>query len=1015
MKRFNFCRDFFALFEKKRIFAAVFSDTFTTAMRHIIHSLTLAALSSLLLTGHTYAQEDTATTIDLQGQWQFQIDRQDEGKAQQWQSRTRLDDTITLPGSMLTRGKGDRPTVETQWVSSLYDSSFFYSPVMAKYRDPENFKPTFFLTPERHYVGVAWYNRLVALPTAAPKPDCRYLLYLERPHIETTLYVNGHEVGQQNSLCVAHEYDVTDYVKAGDNLLSLRIDNRLSVAPVGQDSHSVTDQTQGDWNGVVGRMELREVPAVRIVQADVYPHLASREAEVRLVVTGNGQPRQAQITLEATSDNTELRHRVAPQPYDVTLTGAVDTLTLTLPMGERMLTWDEFQPAIYDLTARLTTGAQAKAPSAQPAITSTAHTTFGMREFEIRGTMFYCNGREVQLRGTVENCDFPLTGYAPMDVESWMKVFETCRQWGLNHMRFHSYCPPEAAFVAADRVGFYLQPEGPSWPNHGVKLGQRQPIDQLLWDEVEALVRAYGNHPSFCMLACGNEPAGAWVPWVSRFVEHWAAKDSRRVYTGASVGGGWAWQPKSQYHVKAGARGLGEWVNRAPESMSDFSQKIAHYKAKDGEWDIHEPYVSHETGQWCAFPDFREISKYTGPNKARNFEVFRDVLAENGMADRAHQFMMASGKLQALCYKYEIERTLRTPGYAGFQLLSINDYSGQGTALVGVQNVFFEPKGYVDVGQWREFCSEVVPLARIPKFTYKNDETFTAELMVNDHSQQASGLNGQADHALLWTVCDANGAILGRGTERKVNVSLAGVPEAQKLTLRVNVNAPDGQQLGTNHWEFWVYPTDVAIEPGQVYVTDTLDQRALKVLRKGGDVLLCAAGKVRYGDDVVQQWLPVFWNTSWFKMRPPHTTGILVEEQHPAFAQFPTEYHSNLQWWELVNRAQVMQFTEFPADFQPLVQSIDTWFLSRKIGMLFEARVLRGRLMMTTMDLQSDLEHRIVARQMLASLLNYMRSADFAPAHTIEPALISHLFTQKAPAVQMFTTGSPDELKPKLK
>lgn len=974
----------------------------------------LTSLLSLLICGTLFGQTTKSSDIiDLAGNWQFQIDRKNEGIAKGWAEREHLDDEIQLPGSMLTRGKGDRVTAETQWISSLYDSSFFYSPVMEKYRQPDNFKATFFLTPDRHYVGVAWYNRTVDVPADFMVSGSRYLLYLERPHIETTLYVNGQKAGRQNSLCVPHEYDVTSWLKPGRNQLSLRIDNRLDVAPVGQDSHSVTDQTQGDWNGVVGRIELRRVSATRIVQTDVYPNVKDSEAKVRYIVEGKAGE-TIRLTLKADAYNTLTPHSLDAVTFDKQLRQGRDTIEVRLSMGDDVQLWDEFQPTLYRLETSLASVTLNKKRIAvgQQDLGQTI-TTFGMREFTIDGTMFRCNGREVQLRGTVENCDFPLTGYAPMEVDEWLKVFRTCREWGLNHMRFHSYCPPEAAFVAADLTGFYLQPEGPSWPNHGVKLGQRQPIDTLLMQETQALVRQYGNHPSFCMLACGNEPAGNWVPWVGDFVDYWKAEDPRRIYTGASVGGGWAWQPRSQYHVKAGARGLGNWVNQAPETLSDFADKISHYKAKDGEWDIHEPYVSHETGQWCAFPDFDEISQYTGPNKARNFEVFRDILAENGMASRAHRFMMASGKLQALCYKYEIERTLRTKGYAGFELLSINDYSGQGTALVGVQNVFFEPKGYISAREWREFCSDVVPLARIAKFTYSTDESFVADLSVNDHSASASDR-----HSLRWTISDPLDNILVEGSSEHVSMALADVAGPQKLTLRVQVYPGQGNTdavIGTNHWDFWVYPRTIDIRPGRVLVTDSLDAKALTTLMNGGSVLICAAGKVRHGDDIVQQWLPVFWNTSWFKMRPPHTTGLLIEDEHPAFAAFPTDYHSDLQWWELVNKAQVMQFTEFPLDFQPIVQSIDTWFLSRKIGMLFEARIGRGRLMMTTMDLRTDLEHRLVARQMLASLLQYMNSDAFQPRYSIAADVVAHLFTRKAAAIEMFTKGSPDELKPKLK
>jgi hypothetical protein len=201
----------------------------------------------------------------------------------------------------------------------------------------------------------------------------------------------------------------------------------------------------------------------------------------------------------------------------------------------------------------------------------------------------------------------------------------------------------------------------------------------------------------------------------------------------------------------------------------------------------------------------------------------------------------------------------------------------------------------------------------------------------------------------------------------------------------------------------------------KVYITDTLDQRAVKVLQKGGRVLITAAGKVRLGSDVKQSYLPVFWNTSWFKMRPPHTTGAYIENSHPLFGQFPTDDWSNLNWWELLNRAQVMNLMEFPSTYQPVIQPIDTWHISRKLGMLIEANVLKGKLLMTTMDISSDLDRRVVARQMRKAILDYMQSGEFRPAITLEPQVITNLFEKESPKVSMFTNDSPDELKPKLK
>lgn len=957
-------------------------------MKHIIASLLMTFAGSLAVVGQNHS-------VSLSGKWAFQIDREDKGIREEWFNKT-LSDRINLPGSMPEKLKGDDVTVRTKWTGSLYDSSYYFNPYMEKYRIDGQVKLPFFLTPDKHYVGVAWYQKKVTVPDSWKGE--RIVLFLERPHIETTVWINHREVGMRNSLCVPHVYDLTSYVTPGKScLVTIRVDNRIKEINVGPDSHSITDQTQGNWNGIVGKIELQSTPEVFFEDIQVYPDLAGKKALVRMNVRASSSAK-GEIALSARSFNTNVNHEIAPVYQTVTVRKGDNPLEMELPMGQNFLTWDEFSPALYRLTATLKNGKQIETKQVQ----------FGMREFTINGKWFYVNGRKTMLRGTVENCDFPLTGYAPMDVASWERVFRICRSYGLNHMRFHSFCPPEAAFIAADLVGFYLQPEGPSWPNHGPKLGNGQPIDKYLMDETIALTKAYGNYASYCMLACGNEPSGRWVNWVSKFVDYWKATDPRRVYTGASVGGSWQWQPHNQYHVKAGARGL-TWAERQPESMSDYRAKIDTVK---------QPYVSHETGQWCVFPDFNEIRKYTGVNKARNFEIFRDILEDNDMSGQAHDFMMASGKLQAICYKHEIEKTLRTPDYAGFQLLALNDYSGQGTALVGVLNVFFEEKGYIDAEKFRRFCSPTVPLARIPKFAYTGDETFHADIEVAHF-----GVMPLRGARTVYTVKDKYGKVYAHGVVGSGNIpignlislgsvdlKLDAVDTPRKLNLEIRIENTDA----VNDWDFWVYPARVEPAEGDVYITDTLDERAISVLKQGGKVLITAAGKVSYGKEVVQYFTPVFWNTSWFKMRPPHTTGIFLNEYHPLFKEFPTEYHSNLQWWELLNKAQVMQFTNFPGNFQPIVQSIDTWFISRKLGVLFEANVLNGKLMMTSMDITSQPEKRVVARQMYKAILDYMNSDSFRPSATVSLEQVQELFTKVAGNVKSYTKDSPDELKPKI-
>ena len=904
----------------------------------------LSVLLCIVMLGMaSFAQQ----SIDLAGTWKFSVGE-----------TANYDDTVTLPGSMLTNGKGNDVSVSTRWTGSLYDSSYYFNPYMAKYRVEGSMKFPFFLTPDKHYVGKAWYMRTVDVPKSWKKQ--RVILYLERPHIETTVYVNDQEAGHQMSLSAPHQYDVTRFIKPGkQNKIAICVYNGIENVCVGQDSHSVTDQTQGNWNGIVGRIELRTAsqPIIRI------SHDASR--------------RKAFITIDGES------HEVS--------------------LGESVRWWSEADPYLYTRTVE---------HKGQPVTV-----TFGIRDITIKDRQIYLNGKPIWLRGTVENCCFPETGYAPMDVESWLRVLGKVKEYGLNHIRFHSYCPPEAAFVAADQLGVYLQPEGPSWPNHGVKLRRGQAIDQYLLEESKRIIDAYGHHPSFVMMAAGNEPAGDWVPYCNDWVKEMKLYDPSKIYCGASVGGGWAWDDGSEYHVKGGARGL-DWDRHAPQSDDDYYSQIEFPRNYKGKVANNSPVIAHEQGQWCAFPDFREIPQYTGVYKARNFEIFRDLLRDNGMESQAEKFLQASGRLQTLAYKYEIERNLRTKDYSGFQLLALNDYSGQGTALEGVLNVHWREKGYTDASQWREFCSPVVALARFPKFVYASSDTLVIPVeaynaLPADIAEASATYSISSDGRVLAEGRLASG-VLPVGKNHKLGTvcfPLCSVSEPSKLTLTVRI-AGDNR----NHWDFWVYPEGKEVSSEGVYISDTLDAKTLDVLRSGGKVLLTAAGKVRLGSDVVQHYLPVFWNTSWFKMRPPHTTGAYIDKTHPLFRHgFPTDDWTNLNWWELLNRAQVMNLMELPKSYQSPVQPIDTWHISRKLGMIVEANVLGGKLLMTTMDIDTDLDRRLVARQMRRAVISYMSSDDFQPAITLEPQVIEDFFVKEGPKVSMFTKESPDELKPKLK
>ncbi|MCA5004938.1 exo-beta-1,4-galactosidase [Sphingobacterium bovistauri] len=927
----------------------------------------------------------------LEGKWQFQIDRENVGIRERWFEK-KLNDEIMLPGSMAEQHKGDDVTLKTKWTGSIYDSSFYFNPALEKFRQPGNIHIPFWLTPVKHYVGAAWYQREIIIPKAWTKK--RVELYLERTHIETRLWINNREVGLQNSLVAPHIYDISTYLLTGKNKITLRVDNEIKEINVGPDSHSISDHTQGNWNGIIGEISLQAKSKVYIDEVQVYPDLLNKKAIVKLrLVNSTKTNLKGQLKLTAQSFNSSKTHKPNTIHHSISVAES-NELQIDLPLGNDMLIWDEFDPALYKLNVLLSSNGESDSREIQ----------FGMREFKINGSQFLINNRPVFLRGTLHNCEFPLTGYPSMRADEWERIFRKVKSYGLNHVRFHSWCPPEAAFIAADLVGLFLQPEAPSWPNHGPKIGLGQPVDQYLYDESNRIAKQYGNYASFVMFSAGNEPAGNQVAYLNKFVDSWKEKDSRRVYTGMSVGGSWPVVPNAEFQVRGGLRGL-LW-NKMPETYSDFTAALDAFQV---------PFIAHENGQYCVFPNFEEISQYTGAYRAKNMEMFQQILADNHMADLAKDFLFASGKLQTLAYKHDVERILRTPRYSGFQLLGLQDFPGQGSALVGVLNAFWQEKGYTSAEEYTKFTNETVPLAKFPKFVFTTNEKLSVDVALF-HSGKEPLRNTQID----WVIKDKDENIFQKGTfdgkdyeiangipVGKIQVDLTNINKASQFNLEVSV------KQFKNDWNFWVYPEQQRVENKSVYYTNALDEKTEKILNEGGKVFLNVSGKVMKGKEVEMHFLPVFWNTSWFKMRPPHVTGMLIKNQHKAFENFPTSYHSDLQWWDIQHKSQVMNLEDFPVEFRPIIQPIDTWFFSRRLGLLFEARVGKGRIVVSSGDLRADIENRPASRQLYHSIIQYMNSEDFTPKDHIEFNIIKDLLTKESRMkIIDYTKDSPDELKP---
>lgn len=631
------------------------------------------------------------------------------------------------------------------------------------------------------------------------------------------------------------------------------------------------------------------------------------------------------------------------------------------------------------------------------------------------------NGKVTFLRGKHDACVFPLIAHTAMDVETWRHYFQVAKQYGINHYRFHSWCPPEACFEAADIEGIYLQPELPVWGN--IDIDDTELCDYLL-KEGRNLHRAYSNHASFVMFGLGNEMSGE--EGLAMLIQTFKKEDNRHIYSSGSNNylGFKGKQADEDYFTtcRVGREDDKQFNTHARASFSfadAYDGGYLNHTYPNSEMDFSSanalcdvPIISHETGQFQVYPNYEEIKKYTGVLKPRNFEIFKKRLEEAGMIDQAHDFMMASGKWSALLYRADIEMNLRTPEWGGFQLLDLQDYPGQGSAYVGILDAFMESKGLIAPEEWRHFCSEVVPLFCTEKFCWTNDEALTGEVEIANYSE--SDLNSKQ---LSWTLTDSKQQVLDKGVLplqvkqgelAKVGTlkpAIASVRKAEKVTLALSI---DGTPY-RNDYSLWIYPAaDKEVAPSEdICVTDDLDAH-LKYLTEGGKVLWFPS-KDKHKDQTVGGLFQTdYWNYRMFRTicenldRPvsPGTLGILTDPGHPALADFPTEFHTNWQWFPIIKQSYPMILDRLSDDYRPIVQVIDNVERNHKLGLLFEFKVGNGKLLVCMSDLKA-VQDKPEARQFYRSILEYMESSAFAPSYSLSAKDLQDLFTAKVKTGEM--------------
>ncbi|MFT3682097.1 MAG: glycoside hydrolase family 2 TIM barrel-domain containing protein [Ferruginibacter sp.] len=908
--------------------------------------------------------------VSLAGKWNFAADSVSVGKDQHWETK-KLTGSIHLPGSTDEIKLGN------------------YLPLFRNalgVQRPEDYPADAdfgMLTRKHKYIGAAWYQKEFVVPASFKNKQA--ILNLERVMWRSEIWIDGKQSGAAiDHLSSPHSYNL-GILEPGKHIITIRIDNR-EIYPIGTLAHSYCPHMQTQWNGVAGKIELVAKPMLFIENVQVFPSFKNKRVKVTAALLNNSMQTQA-AKLNFTIIEKATGKKIVTVQSSKEITKGVNTVEQVMVLKQTPLPWDEFNPNLYQVTVNLSYNNEDQKESV----------TFGFRDIGCKDKHFTINGKKIIYRNSHEGMLFPKTGYPATDKKYWLRLFTLYKQHGLNAVRFHSACPPAAAFEAADELGLYIQAEFfwmDGWMGYKNLIGgNNDTLNNFVRQELHQALLVYGNHPSLALVAIGNELGGDFNK-MSEWIAEEKKQDPRHWYAAGIAHNVTNADDYVEYGGKAGILSYPgtDWDYEANYTIAKKHNYDAAFLRKD------LPEFTHETGQYVVHPLWSEINKYTGVLQPKNLQHYKAKAAANGLEKMDTAFQLASGNLNRLFYKAEIEATLRTKQSAGYALLGMVDYPGQGEALMGWVDPFYKNKIFISPGQFSKYGTHTVPLLRFAKYVWQDGDTFDAAAEVANFS------NKQISQASIHYTIREKNKIIKEAYLPAVDLLQGEVTIAGNFSFPLQ-SGDNGRQLnisvdiaGTsyrNDWDIWVFPKPAPVQNKEVFITGSIDT-AVIYLDQGKKVLLQADNCGSMRNKSYACFSPVFWSGTWFYEQESEVLGAVIQKEHPALKLFPTNAALDWQWQDLCDKARGFILNDLPKNYRPIIQPVDDYHFGNQLGSLFELKTNNGgQLLVCGYNLTVKNDRNIQAAQLKRSLLNYMQSAAFKPATIVNNEWLTKTFANK--------------------